>query len=419
MDPDFLIGFTYQHLCLCASEVRFAGVARMYRVGVVGFGMAGATTAYLLACDGHRVTLLERAPVLGPVGAGILLQCSGQEVLRRLGVLDQVLTQAAPLEGLYARHARGGRTLINNRFPDLAPETRAYGVHRGVIFTVLSELVRSQPIEVRPACEIVAREDKDSGVTLLDACGRRHGPFDFVVAADGSRSRMRDVCHFKASITQYNHGTLWINAPGAGVPGRLVQVVERNRKLFGLLPLGDGFVSMYWGLPVRDFAAVKERGLDALKREIQAFAPEAEPVLDYLQDFEQFLFTTYRHIHCRRHFDDRVILIGDAAHAMSPHLGQGLNLALVDAWRLAEAVRDSATPRTAFRAFRQRQKGYIRYYATVTYLLSPFFQSDWGVLGWGRDWALPLLPYIPWVKRQMLLTVCGVKGGFLKGRMKV
>ena len=81
---------------------------------------------------------------------------------------------------------------MNNRFPDLSPEVRAYGVHRGVIFTVLADLVKSQPVDVRPACEIVAREDKGGGVTLLDTCGRRHGPFDFVIAADGSRSRMRD-----------------------------------------------------------------------------------------------------------------------------------------------------------------------------------------------------------------------------------
>jgi len=390
----------------------------MYRVGVVGFGMAGAVTAYLLARDGHRVTLLERAPALGPVGAGILLQSSGQEILRRLGVLDHVLAHAAPLEELFARHARGG-TLINNRFPDLAPEIRAYGVHRGVIFTVLEKLVRSQSVDVRVGCEIVAREDQGEGVALTDSAGRRHGPFDFVVAADGSRSRMREVCLFPTSITSYQHGTLWVNAPGSGIPGRLLQVVERNRKLFGLLPLGDGLVSLYWGLPVREFARVKGRGLDALKREIRAFAPEAEPVLDFLHDFDQLLFTTYRHVHCRRQFDDRVILIGDAAHAMSPHLGQGLNLALVDAWRLAEALREIPTPRWAFSAFRRRQRGFIRYYATITYLLSPFFQSDWGILGWGRDWALPILPRVPWVKRQMLLTVCGVKGGFFRGRMEV
>ena len=63
------------------------------------------------------------------------------------------------------------------------------------------------------------------------------------------------------------------------------------------------------------------------------------------------------------------------------------------------------------------QKAYLRYYAAVTFALSPFFQGDWRVLGWGRDVCLPLLPRIPWVKRQMLMTVGGMKGGFLRGEV--
>jgi 2-polyprenyl-6-methoxyphenol hydroxylase-like FAD-dependent oxidoreductase len=390
----------------------------MYRVGVVGFGVAGATSAYLLARDGHHVTLLERAAELGPIGAGVLLQCSGQGVLRKLGLLEQVLAHAAPIEVLHARHSSGG-DLIRTRFPDFAAGAMSYGIHRGVLFTALHDLVRTQPVDVRVACEITGRQDTKDGILLSDACGQKHGPFDFVIAADGSRSRMRLACGFRASVLEYDHGTLWATTPGEGVRGKLLQVVERNRKLFGLLPLGDGYVSMYWGLPARDLAATKLRGVEALKREIFAFAPESASVLECICDMEQFLFTTYRHVHCRRQYDSRVILIGDAAHAMSPHLGQGINLALVDAWRLAMALREVDSPPVAFELFRKRQKAFIGYYATITYLLSPFFQSDWGILGWGRDWALPLLPYLPFVKRQMLMTVCGLKGGFFKGPIEV
>ena len=392
---------------------------RRFRVGIVGFGVSGAATAYLLARDGHQVTLIERAPVVEPIGAGVLLQCSGQEVLRHLGLLDDVLARAAPIDELYARHA-SGRTLVRNKYGDYAPGFRAYGVHRGVLFNALRGLVETQPVDVRLGREIGSREITPSGeVVLIDSAGSRHGPFDCVVCGDGSRSQLRAVFGFKASVLKYDHGTLWATVPGAGVPGKLLQVVRGTRQLLGLLPLGDGLVSLYWGLRNSTVDEVKARGLDELKREILAFCPEAAEPLEHVCHFDQLLHTTYQHVHLRRCHDGRALFIGDAAHAMSPHLGQGINLALVDAWRLAACLRIADTPAGAFKAFGAAQRDYVRYYASVTWFLSPFFQSDWRVLAWGRDLVLPVLPHIPVVRRQMLLTVTGLKGGFLKGRMTV
>lgn len=389
-----------------------------FRVGVVGFGVAGAAAAHLLAAAGHEVALLERAPAVEPVGAGVLLQCSGQAVLKRLGLLDRVLARAAPIDELWARHARGGRTLVRNVYAKGDPGWRAYGVHRGVLFAALKELVDARPIDVRLGCDVVAREAAPGGaVVLRDAAGGAHGPFDLVVCGDGSRSHLRAAFGFSASVLEYDHGTLWVTVPGAGVPGKLLQVVRGTRQLLGILPLGDGLVSLYWGVRNSEVPAVRARGLGALKAEIEAFCPEAAAVLEHVCDFGQVLHTPYRHVRMRRTSDDRVQFIGDAAHAMSPHLGQGINIALLDAWRLAEALNGAESPAAGFAAFRRAQRAYVRYYSTVTWFLSPFFQSDWRVLGWGRDAVLPLLPYVPVVRHQMLLTVSGLKGGFLRGRV--
>src|SRR5262245_39696585 len=175
-------------------------MARPYHIGVVGLGVAGATAAYLLAGDGHHVTLMERAPDPRPVGAGVLLQRSGQEVLRRLGLLDEIIAHAAPIDELFARHD-DGRPLIRNRYADYEPGCQAYGVHRGVLFQSLYRLVRARPVDVRVGCDVIARDVRPDGVFLRDAHGTGHGPFDFVLAADGSRSRLREACGLRASIT--------------------------------------------------------------------------------------------------------------------------------------------------------------------------------------------------------------------------
>jgi 2-polyprenyl-6-methoxyphenol hydroxylase-like FAD-dependent oxidoreductase len=393
-------------------------MARRFRVGVVGFGVAGATTAYLLARDGHRVTLVERAPAVEPIGAGVLLQCSGQAVLQHLGLLERVLEHATPIEELYARHV-DGRTLVRNEYGKYGPGCRAYGVHRGVLFRAVRDLVATQPVDVRLGREIVSRRITPGGeVVLRDAAGAEYGPFDAVICGDGARSQLRAAFGFRASVMKYAHGTLWVTTPGSGVSGKLLQVVRGTRQLLGLLPLGDGLASLYWGVRNDEVEAIRARGVEALKAEIVAFAPEAAGVLEHLYHFDQLIHTPYQHVYLRRQHDGRVIFIGDAAHAMSPHLGQGINLAMVDAWRLCACLRDADTPGQAFRRFAAAQRDYIRYYAGVTWFLSPFFQSDWRVLAWGRDLALPLLPRLPVVRRQMLMTVCGLKGGFLKGEMR-
>src|SRR3954451_23374258 len=139
----------------------------MRRVGIVGAGTAGLATAALLARAGDVVEILERAPSPGPVGAGLLLQPTGQAILARLGVLDEVLAGAARVERIV------GTTIAGRRFMDLAYPGGQFGlgVHRGALFGALRGAAERAGANLRPGVDVVSR----SGGMLTATGGARFG----------------------------------------------------------------------------------------------------------------------------------------------------------------------------------------------------------------------------------------------------
>src|ERR1700729_3184380 len=100
------------------------------RIGVVGCGIAGTSFALLARRAGHSVELFERTEQVGPIGAGVLLQPSGQRVLRAMGLLDAVIARAEPIREIQAVTHRG-RDLIRLSYDEGSPGACAYGLHRG------------------------------------------------------------------------------------------------------------------------------------------------------------------------------------------------------------------------------------------------------------------------------------------------
>jgi 2-polyprenyl-6-methoxyphenol hydroxylase-like FAD-dependent oxidoreductase len=391
---------------------------RQYRVGIAGFGVAGGSLAALLARDGHAVTLFERAPKVGPVGAGLLLQPSGQAVLQRMGLLDGIAARSEPMDGLHAFTGRGG-TLIHLRYHEVLPGHRAYGVHRGVLFEALHQAAREQGVDIVLDCQIESWQEAGPEVFAIDARGERHGPFDFLVAADGSRSGLRKTVDPGVQAHEYSFGALWAVGRCTRVRGYLHQVTQGTWHLLGLLPVGGDRCTLFWSLPREQMEALRARGFAAWKDQVLGLSPLAEEVFDDVRDFDQVAFTTYFNVSMRQIHNGRVVCAGDAGHAMSPHLGQGANLALLDAECLARCLRDTADPGTAFQAYQRERANQIRYYAALSYVLTPFFQSPGWVLGAGRDVALPLMMSVPPLRREMERAMAGVRLGFLAGDMDV
>jgi 2-polyprenyl-6-methoxyphenol hydroxylase-like FAD-dependent oxidoreductase len=349
------------------------------------------------------------------MGAGILLQPSGQLALKHMGLLEEVTAHAARIERLYALTHRGN-TLINLPYSAAGAGLCAYGLHRGDLFTVLHRAVSATGATIRLNCPITSLQQEANRISAVNDAGEEAGNFDLLIGADGARSSLR-ACGFDASVSIYPHGALWALGHCDAVCDHLLQYCHGTRILSGLLPMGGGRCSLFWSVETAAYPALVAAGWDAFVKSVVTIAPQAAELLSGLKSFEEVRFTQYAHVRMPRWSSGRCLLIGDAAHAMSPHLGQGINLAMLDGLAIADALRQQKTIPAALAQYEAARRAHVDYYSKVTFLLSPFFQSEGQLLGILRDIGLPILPKLPIIRGQMLLTMTGLKKSAFGGRL--
>lgn len=400
------------------------------RIAIVGAGTAGAAAAILLARSGHSVTVFERVAQPGPVGAGITLQPTGQAVLARLGLLEAIEARATRVDGLVCRQPNG-RVVLDLRYADVDPSLYGLGLHRGVLFEALLEAMHAQSgVSVHYGVEITSTRVSDAGRWLIVEDGAPHGPFDLVVVANGALSRLHTSSGIPARAWAYPWGALWYVGADRGTTltadRQVVQVTDGARRMFGLLPTGSAprgnamLVSVFWSIRVDRFDVWRARGLEAWRSEALALHPASEPIISQIEDIDALTLTQYRDVRMRNWHGDRIVFIGDAAHATSPQLGQGANLALWDAMCLAEVLsehhRGLAVALAHYTSVRRR---HLNYYQLATRGLTPFFQSDSRTLGWIRDAVFPISRWLSPLRRRMVRTMAGLDRGILRRPISV
>ncbi len=390
------------------------------RVAIVGYGSAGQCAAVLLERDGHRVEVFERVPVPGPVGAGFLLQPSGLQVLWSMGLLPQVLAHGAPVERLFG-DTPCGRAVMEMRYDGLDPRLVGVGLQRGALFSILADAFEGHGA-MRAGLKITALED--DGRVLVDAAGGRHGPYDLVVVADGAASLLRDQVGRVRLDRPYPWGALWCLVPTAGWPHmrELRQRYVAARRMIGLLPVGTRpgddtpRLSFFWSLPTADFAAWESGGVEAWKAEVLSLWSEIAPMLADLCEPAQLARASYRDSVLAQWHRGHAVLIGDAAHAMSPQLGQGVNMALLDAMALVSALRGHRHVPDALQAMQRERRRHVAIYQLWSRWLTPMFQSDLDMVARLRDLALRPAGRLPPGRTHMLRVLSGTQQG-LFGRI--
>ncbi|MBL9016646.1 MAG: FAD-dependent monooxygenase [Myxococcales bacterium] len=397
---------------------------RPWRIGIVGAGTAGAASAILLCRGGHEVTILECVAKPGPVGAGITLQPTGQRALARLGLLAEVEARGARIDRLTCVR-KGGKHLVDLPYADLDPRLYGLGIHRGVLFETLFGAARQAGATIECGVRITATELAGGARVLVDEQGERHGPYDLVIAADGSVCELHGAAA-RVTAKPYPWGALWyvVDDPGFAAQRTLHQVVEGSRKMLGFLPTGRApgrdapVVSLFWSLRADRVEAWRAAGLAAWRDEVLALDARAEPLLDTLDSLEPVLFSRYRDVAMYPWHGERIVFLGDAAHAMSPQLGQGANLALLDAIALADAV--TANPgdvAAALAAYTRARRRHLAFYQLATRALTPMFQSDSWLLGWVRDRVFPHSRWLGWFRRRMVRCMVGIDRGVVRSPM--
>lgn len=387
-------------------------------IAIVGAGIGGLALATFLARDGHRVKVFDQFPEPKPIGSGLMLQQTGLAVLNQLGLRQEIDVLGTRIARLWGLTTPSLRPVLDVRYTKWKSELYGLGVQRGLVFEALLRVAREAGVELVLDAPVAEANGVDPSITLEN--GDRITELDLAVYAHGARSTLTP----SDKGVDLPYGALWATLPwpkdGPFDATALEQRYRAARQMTGVMPSGrlsqdaPETLTYFWSIRADQEATWRADSLDAWKEEAIALWPETEHLMSHFQSHDDLTFARYRHHTSPRPVEGRLVRIGDAWHAASPQLGQGANMALLDAWALAQAVRSFEDLSDALRHYLRLRRGHVRLYQLMTWLFTPVYQGDSRFIPWLRDWLAAPLSKI-WPAPPLLAAmVTGMIGSPLK-----
>jgi salicylate hydroxylase len=308
------------------------------RVAVLGGGIGGVAATLALLRRGIDVHLYEQAPALTEVGAGVAIQPNGARMLRRLGLENDLLRLGARwFEPQYLRP--DGAFAASMWPPELSGSIEFYGFHRADLLSLFVDRLPPSILHTGHRCTGFEQDETQAFVTFAN--GTR-ATADIVVGADGIHSTLQQFvvpsAHPKFSGQVAHRGI--VSAASVSWPAGAMRIWLGQGKHFLVFPVRANTLLNYVG-----FVSTEEQTREswsapgdpaALAREFAGWGPMVEAILREAKN--TFRWGLYDREPLPRWTNGRLTLLGDAAHPMLPHAGQGANQAIEDGVALAAVL---------------------------------------------------------------------------------
>jgi 2-polyprenyl-6-methoxyphenol hydroxylase-like FAD-dependent oxidoreductase len=322
---------------------------------VIGGGIGGLTAAIALRQRGFTVHIIEKDPAWSVYGVGIIQQGNVLRAVDQLGILDRYIGAGVGFDAVEV-YLPNGMKVARVPSPRLLPDRPAnVGVSRRAMQKVLGDAALEAGATIALGITAIAIENGAEAVQVRFSDGSA-GRYDIVVGADGTYSATREMILPEAPKPTFTGQAVWrYNLPR---PADLDSLHVYNGPIgAGLVPISASLMYMYLTTPEPGNPRYPREGIAAAMR--GKTAPCAPAIRDLAQQITNDDEVVYRPLEGMLvegpWHRGRVVMLGDAVHATTPHLGQGAGIAIEDSLVLAEELARHADVESAFQAYRARR----------------------------------------------------------------
>ena len=344
---------------------------------VIGGGIGGLTSAIALRRAGFAVDIIEKDPDWAVYGVGIIQQSNVIRAMSDLGIIDDYVHAGFGFDNVEVFIPTGMR-VANIPSPKLNPNYPAnVGIGRRALHQVLCDRALAAGATVRLGVTATTIEDDGAGVDVRFSDGDG-GRYDIVIGADGLYSQTRDQVIADAPRPEFVGQGVWrYNFPR---PDDVVALCAYDGPIgVGLVPLSNDLMYMYVTTAEPGNPRYPRDGLAAAMRaKLTAQPPRIAALIDQITDDDAVVYKPLETVLVTGDWHKgRVVLIGDAVHATTPHLGQGAGMAIEDSVVLADELARHDTPEAAFTTYRARRFERCKYIVDASRAIS-FGQTGQG-----------------------------------------